>query len=208
LFIKKILPHLDFLDLSDNYIEQISLNFINSAKNLKKLYFSRNKLQEIPVEIEILQSLTHLHINGNCFTSIPLSMAKLRLEELNLDWFEYLDPPLAQPLQGHQNFDTFCEKLSHFGMEHISIEVFPKVISGKFKFKILTGEDSSLCRAVYKGHLGMIEYIGNEFPALLNTENAKGFDPYNLALKLKRVNAFTSLVQIKEDFNYCKDRIN
>lgn len=66
------LVNLKMLDLTDNYIEEISPKIVNLV-NLKKLYFSCNKIYKIPKEFCILSNLKKLNFSYNYITEIPPS---------------------------------------------------------------------------------------------------------------------------------------
>jgi len=78
------LVNLKMLDLTDNYIEEISPEIANLV-NLKKLYFSCNKLNKIPKEFGNLSNLKKLNLAYNYITEIPPEFGNLiNLKALDL----------------------------------------------------------------------------------------------------------------------------
>lgn len=203
-FLKNILPHLRILNLDSNHIKALESEFYTSAGNIETLKISKNQLEEISPLIKNLRKLRVLHINNNAFTSLPIEITELALEELKLDWLEYLDPPLKNPLEGNQSIRKFQKKLSSCNQARISIKEFPLILTGKNEFDIKKKAENSLCRAVYKSDLGMIQHISQVYPELLKIKNEKDYDPYNYALAKGNIKAFTTLMNIDDQFPLCK----
>ena len=93
------LTNLKKLTISNNYLTSIpsSIQYLNSLETLK---FSNNKVKKIPIEIGQLKKLECLYIDENYFTEIPTTLCYLHhLNEISLEWFEFLEPPLYKTLK-------------------------------------------------------------------------------------------------------------
>ena len=98
-FLKGILPHLDFLDLSDNNLQNLPKKLSKYAQKLKKLFLSRNAISDIPEEFYDIDSLEVLHLNGNRFEKLSKNLINLKnLQIFNLDWFNYLPFQVETPI--------------------------------------------------------------------------------------------------------------
>ena len=203
-FLTLNLPSLEFLDLTDNHLTEIPKTFFKSAQKLQRLFLTRNKIEEIPPEIDQLGALRVLHINANAFHSLPLSITNLKLTEFNLDWFEYLEPPVIMPLRGADVYARFCSKVQGMGLDVITLQGFPRIVTGAFKYRIKSGETNSLCRAAYRADLAMIEHIVSEQKDLLDSRNGKDYNPYNIALRTGRLKSFGVLCNMRSRFDHCE----
>lgn len=89
----KLLPNLEYLDLGHNQLQ--NTNFLHQIPSIRTLFLDNN-------QIEYLQPyfppcLTHLHLQNNHFSYLPCALFALdKLQELGLEWFEYVTPiPMA-----------------------------------------------------------------------------------------------------------------
>lgn len=83
------LPHLRKLLLGHNKISSVSQEFFSNFPKLEVLDLSYNKLREIDPLIKNFKNLKKLYLVGNLFTKIPISISKLSLEKLYLEWSFY-----------------------------------------------------------------------------------------------------------------------
>ena len=71
-------------------------------RNLNDLRVNDNEIRYIPPEIGELSYLKVLHLHGNAFYSLPISLQFLvHLKEISLEWFKYATRPLPRLLKGH-----------------------------------------------------------------------------------------------------------
>ncbi|KAJ3444370.1 leucine rich repeat containing protein [Anaeramoeba flamelloides] len=78
------LTKLTYLDLSDNYIDQIPME-IKHLKSLTYLNLSGNDISRLPIEITLLKSLQILNLGGNHVQLLPKNFEKLsKLKVLDL----------------------------------------------------------------------------------------------------------------------------
>ena len=93
------LTNLKKLTISNNNLTSIpsSIQYLNSLETLK---FSNNKVKKIPIEIGQLKKLECLYMDENYFSEIPTTLCYLHhLNEISLEWFEFLEPPLYKTLK-------------------------------------------------------------------------------------------------------------
>jgi len=75
------IPSLETLDLSCNNKVTIGPNAFTSFKSLKWLSLSSNDLEEVPSQVEMLDELRVLHLEGNVIKDLGDPVKRLRLEE-------------------------------------------------------------------------------------------------------------------------------
>lgn len=100
------LVNLKMLDLTDNYIEEMSPK-IAILVNLKKLYFGCNKLNKIPKEFGNLFNLTKLNLAYNYITEIPPeigNLINLKVLDLRHNEFITLPPEMGKLIKLHKLF--------------------------------------------------------------------------------------------------------
>jgi len=68
--------HLEYLDLSGNFIEKIP-DWIHKIQSLKYLKMLSNRISEMPQSIAQLESLEYLDLSGNRFQALPSVLLKL-----------------------------------------------------------------------------------------------------------------------------------
>ena len=86
-----------------------------------------NCIQNIPQELGELKLLKSLFIHGNKFTSLPCSLMKLtNLQELSLEWFLYVRPPLPKIVK--RSVGTLNKALESSKM-HESQKIFESLIT-------------------------------------------------------------------------------
>lgn len=69
--------HLQELHISNNYIKEIPERFCESLPNLKVLDLRDNKIEKLPDDIAMLQSLMRLDLSNNAVSSLPSSLCSL-----------------------------------------------------------------------------------------------------------------------------------
>lgn len=78
--------HLQELHISNNYIKEIPERFCETLPNLKVLDLRDNKIEKLPDDIQMLQSLMRLDLSNNTITSLPSSLCSLaHLVSLQVD---------------------------------------------------------------------------------------------------------------------------
>ena len=82
------------LDLSRNSLSSTSLPQLSVSLNLRKIDFSRNQFNELPLQVCRISSLRVLLLKCNKIKSLPQEMSSLvHLEELNLSGNEFKQFP-------------------------------------------------------------------------------------------------------------------
>lgn len=83
------IPHLEWLDLSNNNIQYFSLNHVNDK--IRGLNLDNNNIKEIPHSIADFKHLEHLSIDNNLLKALPSSIGYLK----NLKTLKFGDNNLA-----------------------------------------------------------------------------------------------------------------
>ncbi|CAD5120448.1 DgyrCDS9018 [Dimorphilus gyrociliatus] len=83
------------LDLSANSIRELPQTFASSLTRLVKLDLSKNRLEILPDNINLLQNLHTLDLYANRLTSLPVSIFEMK----NLKWLDLKDNPLNAELK-------------------------------------------------------------------------------------------------------------
>lgn len=130
-----------------------------------------------------------------------MSISRLHLQELGLEWFDYLEVKLRSPINDAAIIKRFKSSLETYGSQTLSITDFPKIL--ETRYNIESAEKNSLCRAVYNGHLGMINYLCLNYPHLIDLKDKKGYSSHNVALKRREFVAFQILQKQQEKFDFC-----
>lgn len=65
------------LHISNNFIKEMPADFCNNLPNLKVLDLRDNKIEKLPEEIAMIQSLMRLDLSNNSISSVPTSLATL-----------------------------------------------------------------------------------------------------------------------------------
>lgn len=113
-----IIPHLEKLVLSNNYIKEIPLTIINLT-SLKHLYLSENMIRVFPKELCLLSTLETLDLSNNIIASIPDNIYKLvNLEFLDLshNYIVYVPVELSL-LKNLKILYLFRNQIQHFPLE-------------------------------------------------------------------------------------------
>jgi len=119
------IPSLETLDLSCNNKVTIGPNAFTSFKSLKWLSLSSNELEEVPSQVEMLDELRVLHLEGNVIKDLGDPIKKLRLEEFyvqnnnlqNLD----LDAARLRVLNVSSNMLTSFPTLAYSALEILDL---------------------------------------------------------------------------------------
>lgn len=65
------------LHISNNFIKEMPPDFCNNLPNLKVLDLRDNKIEKLPEEVAMIQSLMRLDLSNNSISSVPTSLATL-----------------------------------------------------------------------------------------------------------------------------------
>lgn len=97
------LDQLQILTLSQNGLRVID-NSISIIGSLTALALNDNQISEWPSWLSVsLPKLRLLHLHNNPIRGVPFAFTQMNsLNELSLDWFLYVQPPIGRILQGAQ----------------------------------------------------------------------------------------------------------
>ena len=130
----KLTRKIEFLDISDNFIEDLPNDFFVNATILLACYLGKNKLKSfppsflnlesivrvraeknqltsLPSNFGILETLRHLDISGNKISQLPESIIELRLRNWHCEDNPLQNPPLEVALKELESIKTYFESL-------------------------------------------------------------------------------------------------
>ena len=92
------MPSLTYLDLGKNLLSSLPAAFYQSIPKVQTLLLDNNQIEFLAPELCDLTHLRTLHLHANHFAYLPASMFfTMELQELGLEWFNYLEPSLKSP---------------------------------------------------------------------------------------------------------------
>jgi len=112
---------LNFLEVADTCLEEVSSD-IGKLTNILHLALYRNKLTQIPEQINELEKLKFFDVSFNRLTSIPLKFSLVQLQTLNLSNNELAEVVDVGALKMLAILHIEHNKLTEFptGMEHLA----------------------------------------------------------------------------------------
>lgn len=180
------LNSLGFLSVSKNYLSGLS-DMVYKLRKLEYMSVSHNQIKQLPQTILKLSRLRRLYIQSNSFNSIPSGLLSLNLDELGLEWFDYISS--AKKFKDlHKLPNSFTSSLITFS-----------------ELLQIYGEDYEVCDVLYqainRGDVGIISSLINS-NVDLNIFDNEGYSPLVIAIKHDRFTIAKMLIDAGASFKY------
>lgn len=205
-FALAIVPTLETFNVAYNMITHVSDEFYDSAKRLKTLNLSHNRLMTVSPKLGLVKTLTHLYLHSNRFDRLPISLSQLNLKEFSLGWLKYSAYPLPDLLREEQltNFKVFLKQqeaefvpLGHF-LDSSEIMKMPP--------QAYTKGDCPFFRSVMREDQAVTKYILERYPGWINRPNDAGIASVGLAVKHHLLRSLDILLPKDPNFDMCSCR--
>ncbi|XP_069692156.1 uncharacterized protein [Periplaneta americana] len=115
------LPHLKYLDLSNNNLMYIDTSNFQEAPNIEDLSLSSTKIQMIPEGISLLPNLKHLDLSGNILNYSQLQFSNILHNLTNLTWLSFSHTNLKSLEYLHHLILGGNNSVSHIRLQHLDI---------------------------------------------------------------------------------------
>lgn len=180
------LTSLEILTVTKNSLFAIP-EIISKLRKLKNLSISYNNIKHIPHSIGKLARLTEIYVQNNLFTALPMSLFKLEIQELGLEWLEYLTPS--------KKLLQIRRELQDFPGNYIKFFEFLSRLSVKFD------SNDILFRSIFKAETGVVSGL-IEAGVDVNSFDTNGYSPLMVAIKYDKSAIGRLLVEAGASFKY------
>lgn len=177
------LPHLHFLDYSDNDLRTISKDIefaILSYPSLSEFRLSLNNLEKIPDSFEMLTSLHYLYLNQNKISKFSLRISSLHELDLSCNLLK--------------EFTSISESLSVLDLSFNRLTQIQFMSSSLRELKLSGNDITSLPSNV---HFSSLTFLDISYNKLSNINNIKSFSPHleRLSAEFNFIDVFPSFPQ-------------
>jgi Leucine-rich repeat (LRR) protein len=202
-FAMSIVPTLETFNVAYNMITHISDVFYESAKMLKTLNLSHNRLLTVSPKLGLVKSLSSLYLHSNRFEKIPVTLALLNLKELSLGWLKYSNYPQPdllrdEPLQKFKNF------MKHHENEELELGYF---LNNSDMMKMPPNAyvkgDCPFFKSVLREDQAVTKYILDMYPNWISRPNDSGITAVGLSVKHNLLRSLDILLPRDTNFDMC-----